>query len=130
MPRKLSNTYGAIHQWVRRVWGQPSVCDQCGPGKGTRFEWALKSGKLSRIREDWMRLCSACHRAFDKTGKPSWNKGLKKLRLSLICEWCGFVFVPKRVNQIFCSRKCTGQRNGNIKKRLESKLIPSSEGAR
>ena len=51
-----------------------------------------------------------------RNGYVAWNKGLRKERPSMICEWCGRNFIQKRVGQIFCSRKCTGQRNGNIRK--------------
>lgn len=62
-----------------------------------------------------------------KRGRVIWNKGVKKYRPSLICEWCGLLFAPKRGNQVLCSRKCTGQRNGNIKKHIENKLVSVEE---
>lgn len=41
----------------------------------------------------------------------------------MMCEWCGGEFMQKKPRQILCSVKCTSHRNGNIKKRLETKLM-------
>lgn len=135
MPRKLTETYGGIHQWVRRVWGQPSTCQNCGLGKGSRFEWALKEGcKPSRNRSDWMRLCSACHREYDMTGREPWNKGKsiktndalkhfmesngpwnKGMRKREIMECsnvaCPNKFYPLKKSSRFCSKSCAMRGN-------------------
>jgi len=68
--------------------------------------------------------------SMSKKGSVPWNKGIRKQRPEMICEWCGGLFIPRRNGQIFCSRRCTGRRNGNIKKMingnlLENNLIPN-----
>lgn len=55
-------------------------------------------------------------------------KRIKEVRPTMICEWCGNPFPQMRTEQILCSTKCAGHRNGNITKRkkgylLENKLI-------
>lgn len=125
MPRTLSSTYSAVHQWVRRNWGHAKQCQHCRK-EGGRLSWASKHGKMTRLKKDWMQLCYSCHKKYDnkRLGVQSWNKGKRKVRSILICEWCAKSFTPKRVGQIFCSRLCTGRRNGNRKKHLaENNLI-------
>ena len=58
--------YTALHDWVRRHKGTPSLCELCGAIKAPRFEWANKSKKYLRNLDDWIRLCSKCHKVFDK----------------------------------------------------------------
>lgn len=119
-----SKTYGAVHQWVRRVWGKAKKCEMCGaskvPFKQKRyFEWSNKDGKYSKKRKDWQELCQPCHRRYDQIHFPysPWNKGMRKERPEMVCEWCGQKFFPKRAHQILCSVKCTARRNGYIRKR-------------
>lgn len=54
--------YAALHTWVRRNYGTPKECSCCGTTSYRRYEWANISGKYSREREDWIRLCVPCHR--------------------------------------------------------------------
>lgn len=60
--------YYAIHDWIAKEAGRPQECELCGttdPGK--RYEWANISGQYRRERSDFMRLCKACHNAYDGT---------------------------------------------------------------
>lgn len=57
--------YSALHIWIRRHFGVPRKCEDCGESKG-KMEWANVSGRYLRIQEDWKRLCVRCHRIFDK----------------------------------------------------------------
>lgn len=56
--------YHALHDWVRRQKGKPTVCVDCGATKS--IEWANKSGEYLREESDWISLCTTCHRAQDK----------------------------------------------------------------
>ncbi len=60
--------YHALHDWVRRHFGKADKCEngKCKSKKIIRFEWANVSGEYKRDRNDWIRLCSACHGAYDK----------------------------------------------------------------
>lgn len=65
--------YNALHRWVRRNFGEADVCtkqdDTCkGP-----IEWANKSRKYLRDREDWMPLCASHHLRYD--GRERNSKG-------------------------------------------------------
>lgn len=72
---KLSNnwkgdeaTYNSIHHWIRDTYGRPTQCEFCkGHFSGRKIEWANKSGDYKRDRDDWLRLCARCHKAFEKT---------------------------------------------------------------
>lgn len=65
--------YHALHVWVRKTYGSPTSCENCG-GKSKKvgtlrkvsnIQWANISKKYTRKREDWMALCSKCHYKFD-----------------------------------------------------------------
>ncbi len=57
--------YHAIHLWVNKYYGSPSVCDHCFTKTAKKYEWANKNHTYKRLREDWLRLCTSCHRLFD-----------------------------------------------------------------
>lgn len=60
--------YSGLHKWIRRKYGQPSTCEHCYEGQlfGQKIHWANKSGKYLRDRNDWLRLCSLCHKKYDR----------------------------------------------------------------
>lgn len=58
-----SAEYSNLHKWLRRHWGAPVKCEFCG--SGVRVQWANKSNKYERIREDWLHLCMKCHARYD-----------------------------------------------------------------
>lgn len=61
-------SYNAKHSWIRRIFGNPKMCEECGLDNlvGRQINWANKSGKYLRNISDWKRLCIRCHRLFDK----------------------------------------------------------------
>lgn len=61
-------SYRSLHKWVVRHMGQPDGCEDCGKTglSGHSIHWANKSKEYKRELSDWVRLCVACHRAFDK----------------------------------------------------------------
>jgi hypothetical protein len=59
--------YFAIHCWIRRRLGSPSVCDVCGCNDKRKYEWANISGEYKRDISDYKRMCTSCHRKHDKT---------------------------------------------------------------
>ena len=59
--------YMAIHNWIRRHWGTPRKCEDCGKNEQKRmYHWANISGLYKRDRSDWKRLCVPCHSLMDK----------------------------------------------------------------
>jgi hypothetical protein len=70
--------YRALHDWVVSRFGRADQCEECGATKppnplttrGTTykryFEWANISGTYLRVRSDWKKLCSPCHKAYDR----------------------------------------------------------------
>lgn len=63
--------YDAKHDWVRRHWGQPQICEHCTlTNLGSRkHHWANISGEYKRDRSDWLRLCAKCHYKYDGRDK-------------------------------------------------------------
>jgi len=57
--------YSALHGWVRRRLGIPRFCEGCGSENKKKYEWANISGEYKRDINDWIRLCTSCHRIFD-----------------------------------------------------------------
>lgn len=58
--------YRALHNWVARELGQPTVCESCNcEGVGHSMHWANISGEYKRELSDWMRLCAYCHKQYD-----------------------------------------------------------------
>ena len=76
----------ALHDWIRRQLGNPSVCAHCGTKTATKYDWANISREYKRDISDWMRLCRPCHRNYDFTEKTrhkmvdSWRE--RKLKCS------------------------------------------------
>lgn len=58
-------TYSAVHAWIERLLGKPSLCSNCGSKDAKKYEWANISGKYLRKPEDWKRLCTKCHIKMD-----------------------------------------------------------------
>jgi hypothetical protein len=60
-----SNSYSACHKWLSKNFVK-SNCEHCS---GNRFiEWALKKGlKHRHLRENYLCLCSSCHKKYDYT---------------------------------------------------------------
>src|SRR5712691_3304140 len=56
-------SYVAIHLWISKIAGRPSLCEHCGTTTAKKFEWANISGQYKRERSDWVRLCTRCHHA-------------------------------------------------------------------
>lgn len=55
----------AIHLWISRWKGKPKICEVCGTIKAKKYEWANIDHKYRRVLEDYIRMCSSCHRKYD-----------------------------------------------------------------
>jgi len=60
-----------IHHWVRKWKGLPRQCGMCGTTTAKKYEWANIDHKYKRILEDFIRMCTPCHRKYDR------NRGVK-----------------------------------------------------
>lgn len=61
--------YRGLHVWVELVLGKPDTCTYCNKkGTGHNMHWANISKQYKRDKEDWVRLCPKCHKAFDLAG--------------------------------------------------------------
>jgi hypothetical protein len=78
--------YRGVHDWVKKNLGKPTKCsnpDCTYPRKNSsrkiihspkRFEWANTDHKYRRKLEDYISLCTSCHRLYDYENHLS-NKG-------------------------------------------------------
>ena len=59
--------YDALHSWIQRKLGKAQTCIICKGAKTPTktFQWANISREYKRVLEDWVELCSSCHRIFD-----------------------------------------------------------------
>jgi len=57
--------YHGIHRWVIRKLGTPKKCAHCNSVSKKKYEWANKNHEYKRNLQDWMRLCTSCHRKHD-----------------------------------------------------------------
>lgn len=59
--------YRGLHTWVVRVLGKPDTCQKCRKNglSGKNIHWANKSHEYKRNIEDWLRLCTPCHKKYD-----------------------------------------------------------------
>jgi len=58
--------YSGIHKWVAKNLGEPQRCEHCGTTSKRKYEWASVGHKYIREKSGWVRLCTPCHRKFDK----------------------------------------------------------------
>jgi hypothetical protein len=72
--------YHALHAWIKRERGSPGRCEHCGTTTAKRFEWANKDHKYSRSLEDYLRLCTSCHRKYDYENGLSKKGGRRPLK--------------------------------------------------
>lgn len=57
--------YHVIHKWVTRWKGKPKLCEMCGTTAARKFEWANIDHEYRRVLEDYIRMCTKCHRNYD-----------------------------------------------------------------
>lgn len=64
--------YHALHKWIYQQKGAPMLCEICGDISLRKYEWANKDHKYKRRIEDYIRMCTPCHRHYDYTNlKPN-----------------------------------------------------------
>ena len=76
-------TYGAVHNWLRKNFSKPNKCIFCGSNRFVEF--ALKKGyKHDHIRENYLDLCSSCHKKYDYTDerREKLSRALKGRKIS------------------------------------------------
>lgn len=67
--------YTSLHRWVRKQLGAKNKCEHCLSESKKKYEWSNKSHQYNRRdTNDWVRLCTSCHRKYDL------ENGLVKMR--------------------------------------------------
>lgn len=67
----------AMHTWVIKWKGRPRECEVCGITTAKKFEWANVDHSYKRILDDYIRMCTKCHMAYDF----EYNNGRDKYRI-------------------------------------------------
>jgi hypothetical protein len=57
--------YAAMHKWIARLLGKPNKCEYCKRTDQKKYEWANIDHEYRRNAEDYIRLCTKCHRRYD-----------------------------------------------------------------
>lgn len=57
--------YFSLHMWLTRNYGKPKICEYCN--STDKVQWASKTYKYIRDRNDWLHLCYQCHRQYDRS---------------------------------------------------------------
>jgi hypothetical protein len=61
---KVSPGYRAIHVWVIKNKGKAKQCEKCDKTSG-KIEWANIDHEYKRNLDDYIGLCTSCHRKYD-----------------------------------------------------------------
>jgi hypothetical protein len=57
--------YSGLHRWIAKHLGKPLKCQHCGSITKRKYEWANIDHQYRRVKKDFMRLCTSCHRRYD-----------------------------------------------------------------
>jgi len=57
--------YIAIHLWVKKWKEKNSKCEVCGTTTAKKYEWANIDHKYRRVLDDYILMCTSCHRKYD-----------------------------------------------------------------
>lgn len=63
--------YHGLHTWVEKELGKPQKCEHCGDTSKRKYEWASKKHSYKRDLNEWLRLCTKCHRRYDNKVKKA-----------------------------------------------------------
>ena len=76
-----SAKYMAFHNFARRHFGHPNICELCRTTEKRMYHWAAKNRKKGgRNRIDWLRLCVPCHTEYDGgTGRTLSDETKRKI---------------------------------------------------
>ena len=104
--------YQRVHKWMAYHFGKPDKCENpdC-KGRGSRFEWALIKGEdLKKARENFIMLCSKCHRSYDFKGRQKKESHSKN------------VSIAKKGVSVGAGKKLSESHKKNISKGLLNRL--------
>ena len=59
--------YAGMHSWITKMKGRPSKCEHCGKTdlRPRQYNWANIDHLYRRKLDDYIRLCTKCHRKYD-----------------------------------------------------------------
>jgi hypothetical protein len=63
--KKENPTKNVMHKWVITWKGKPQICEMCGTTTAKKFEWANRDHTYHRVLDDYIRMCTSCHRKYD-----------------------------------------------------------------
>lgn len=75
---------GGFHRFLDRTYGQPRFCEHCFTTEARFFDWANISGKYTRERSHYIRLCRSCHIIMDRSKRTKCVHGHKMTKENTI----------------------------------------------
>ena len=64
--QRRSDSFHAIHKWLRRHFPKAGVCEECGAEGPTDYAFKKHPEPHTRDRDDYRELCRHCHMVFDQ----------------------------------------------------------------
>lgn len=113
--------YDAIHQWLNTHYGKANMCtgNKCLRISQT-FQWALIKGKKHKHnRNNYMMLCSSCHRIYDQ--KPEWHQKAQNTREAKgnhVAGWNRGKKMPKSMGEKIRLRQLGSKMSEETKKKM------------
>ena len=66
--------YDGVHRWVQSKKGKATKCEHCGRTDKKKYEWCNIDHTYKRVLEDYIQLCTSCHRKWDyRFYKPNFD---------------------------------------------------------
>lgn len=69
-PSVTNSQYQSAHFWIKTRKVRPKECTNCGRSNCV-IHWANVSGLYKKELDDFIALCSSCHKRFDCNGDPN-----------------------------------------------------------
>jgi len=121
---KNIDNYQRVHQWLAYHYGRAYKCEHCnGTKKSKRNEWALKKGfKYEKNVDNFIQLCSSCHKLYDFTEETRKKQSLAKIGLEpnnkgvdnrpiKTCIICKGEYKTYHKKSTICSLDCRNKNN-------------------
>lgn len=93
--------YRCKHSWVERHKGKAKKCSICKNETAKRYEWANIDHQYKRNLDDYIEMCSSCHKRYDYSN-------LRKIFIHS-CELCSKEFTSIIKSVRFCSLYCNNK---------------------
>lgn len=114
------NSYDALHTKLRKIYGKAQHCSICSIKNKKSYQWALITGKNYSLNiEDYIPLCSSCHKKYDYTDEMRLNNS--KSKKGIPREYCR-IKVVLNDSEVFDSLTIASIEKGILKSSIANNL--------